>query len=135
MRLQRNLLGGCAGARCHRPPSGNGLNERAQAAIRAVRLLEEHVKLWEVEPHMELLSERAGNAAYIAAKPGRRYAVYFPYGGRVQLDLSACEGPMTLRWISVTTGEPVRDPQPIGPGVVELAPIASGGWLAAIIRD
>ncbi len=131
-RLLRNLLGGCTGARFHRPDAGNGLNQYARNAIQAVRQLERHVRLWTVEPHMELLSDRADNGAYAAADPGTGYVVYLTYGGRVTLDLSACSGPMRLRWISVAEGREVGEPVAIGPGAVDLRTMASGGWLAAI---
>jgi len=134
-RLIRNLLGGCAGSRFHRPDSGNGLNTYARGAIRAVRLAEEHVKLWDVEPHMELLLERDENEAYVAADPGQAYVVYFTYGGQVQLDLSACAGPMQLRWISVAEGCRVGDPAQIGPGLIDLTTPASGGWLATVTPE
>lgn len=134
-RLIRNLLGGCAGSRFHRPDSGNGLNHYARGAIRALRLLEQHVKLWDVEPHMELLSDRGDNEAYVAADPGSSYVVYFTYGGKATLDLSACDGPTQLRWFSVAEGAQVRDPVEISPGVVELETLASGGWLASITRQ
>ncbi|MCM8776464.1 MAG: hypothetical protein NC930_09005, partial [Candidatus Omnitrophica bacterium] len=45
-RFWRNILGGSASARFHRPPAGNGLNERAKASIKAARLLERFIKLW-----------------------------------------------------------------------------------------
>jgi hypothetical protein len=36
-----------AGARFHRPNSGNGLNDLAKASIKAARLLESRIKFWE----------------------------------------------------------------------------------------
>ena len=131
-RLMRNLLGGCASARFHRPTSGNGLNARARNAIRAVRKLEELVKLWNVAPHMELLSERSDNEAYVAADPGASYVVYFPYGGSVKIDLSACAGPMALRWFGITPGKQIGGTKELENDIVDLAAPASGGWLAAI---
>ncbi|RMF42966.1 MAG: hypothetical protein D6753_06300, partial [Planctomycetota bacterium] len=76
-RFWRNILGGSASARFHRPDSGNGLNDFAKASIRAARILEDHIKMWEVEPHMGLLTDRAANEAYLAARPGEKYALYF----------------------------------------------------------
>lgn len=133
-RFIRNMLAGCHGTRFHRPPAGNGLNEKARAAIMALRKLESLMSFWELEPHMELLSDRLPDSAYCAARPGERYAVYFPYGRSVRIDLSACPSPMRLRWISVGTGDWVFEPEELAPAVVDLKTRAAGGWIAAITR-
>jgi hypothetical protein len=57
-RFWRNILGGSAAARFHRPNAGNGLNDLAKASIMAARLLESQIKFWDITPHMELLSDR-----------------------------------------------------------------------------
>lgn len=44
-RFWRNIFGGSASARFHRPDAGNGLNDLAKAGIQAARLLEGQVKL------------------------------------------------------------------------------------------
>jgi hypothetical protein len=98
-RFWRNLLGGSASARFHRPDAGNGLNDLAKASIRAARILESQIKFWEIKPHMELLSDREPNEAYLAAAPGERYAVYFTNGGSVRLDLSNAPGHFNITWI------------------------------------
>ena len=77
-RFWRHLLAGAASMRFHRPDSGLGLNDKAVAAIRAARKLESKIPLWSVQPANELLSDREANEAYLAADPGRAYAVYFP---------------------------------------------------------
>ncbi len=87
-RWWRHVLGGAASARFHRPDSGLGLSEPAASSIRAARKLESLIKLWDVEPANELLSDRAENEAYLAAQPGVAYALYFTNGGAVGLDLT-----------------------------------------------
>jgi hypothetical protein len=62
-RFWRDILGGSAAARFHRPDAGNGLNDFAKGAIKAARLVESQIKFWDITPHMELLADRAGNAA------------------------------------------------------------------------
>ena len=79
-------------ARFHRPDSGLGLSEPAANSLRAARKLESLIKLWDVEPANELLSERATNEAYLAARPGVAYALYFTNGGSVGLDLRKAAG-------------------------------------------
>ncbi|MBN1675953.1 MAG: hypothetical protein JXR37_33225 [Kiritimatiellae bacterium] len=150
-RFLRNVIGGCAGVRFHRPRSGNGLNERAKAIIAATRKLESAIKMWDVEPHMELLIDCEPNQAYVAAKPGEQYAVYLPNGGGAKLDLRGVEGSFDLKWISVTEGEwvPQRratveggDVVAIGPCYYDLqtyrrtetGPAYGGGWIAVVTR-
>ncbi len=50
------------------------------------------------EPRNDLLGDRESNEAYCLAKPGKRYAVYFPDGGDVTLDLSDAQGELQVRW-------------------------------------
>jgi hypothetical protein len=134
-RLIRNMVAGCHGARFHRPPAGNGLNEKAKAAIMALRKLESLMNFWDLSPHMELLSARQPDSAYCAASPGEAYVIYFPYGRSVKIDLAGCPSPMRLRWISVGTGQWVFEPEDLPPTVVELKTRAAGGWIAAITRE
>ncbi len=133
-RFWRNILAGSASSRFHRPDSGNGLNERAVASIKAARLLESEVKFWEIEPQMQLLSQRAPNEAYLAAKPGESYILYFPYGGAVNLDLSDTTNSFQLKWISITEGIWLdRKPEAVkGGGAVPIKAPFIGGWVAVI---
>ena len=41
----------------------------------------------------------------MAADKGQAYAVYFPAGGEVGLDVSDAEGPLAAQWINIETGE------------------------------
>lgn len=132
-RFFRHLLAGGASVRFHRPDSGLGLNDKAVAAIRAARKLESKIPLWSVEPANELLSDRNDNEAYLAANNGRAYALYFPNGGKVRVDLSSAKRPLTAHWIDVSTGEwgPV---QKVAAGKkTALAPPGKGNWIAAIV--
>jgi hypothetical protein len=145
-RFWRDILGGSASARFHRPSAGNGLNDQAKASIRAARLLEERIKLWDIVPHMELLSDRAPNEAYLAAKPGECYALYFTNGGSVSLNLTEAPGTFGITWISVSMGVVVRNSQAAtydtrpkaveGGRVVTIsAPYTKGGWVAALVKE
>jgi hypothetical protein len=143
-RFWRNIIGGSASSRFHRPDSGNGLNDLAKASIMAARLLETQIKFWEVTPHMELLSDRASNEAYLAAKPGQCYALYFTNGGSVGLDLSKAPGQYNVTWISVAMGIVVENSQWAtygtkdktieGGRVVTVRAPYKGGWVAAIVK-
>jgi hypothetical protein len=134
-RFWRHLLGGAASIRFHRPPSGLGLNDKALAAILAARKLESFIPLWSVEPANELLSQREENEAYLAADLGRFYAIYFPAGGEVQLDVSAAKGALTIHWIKIDSGDlgPVRNFQ--GGDKILVTTPGPGNWAGVMVSD
>ncbi|MGI9456532.1 MAG: hypothetical protein ACR2NU_08215, partial [Aeoliella sp.] len=146
-RFWRNILGGSAGVRFHRPDSGNGLNDFAKGSIKAARMLESQIKFWDITPRMDLLSDRESNEAYLAAKPGESYALYFPNGGSVGLDLSDAPGVLQRTWISVASGVATRtagvggwtgygsmEETIQGGAVVTLSAPYKGGWVAVIVN-
>jgi len=100
-RFWRNIFGGLASARFHRPASGLGLGDRAQANIRSMRMLTDRIDIFMCAPHNDLLSNREQNEAYCLANPDREYTVYFPDGGEVTLDISRLRKPATLTWLNV----------------------------------
>lgn len=133
-RWWRHLFGGAAAVRFHRPDSGLGLSETAQASIRAARKLESKVPIWELEPMMELLRDRSDNEAYAAAKPGVACAVYFPAGGSVEVDLHSMQGALPMRWIDIRTGDWGAEVELSGGEWQALTAPNSGGWVAVITR-
>jgi hypothetical protein len=96
-----NIIGGCASARFHRPPAGIGLSKKTQANIRGMRLITDKMNIFTCEPRNDLLSDRKSNEAYCLANPGAEYAIYFPDGGEVTLDISAMTKPITIRWLDI----------------------------------
>jgi hypothetical protein len=104
-RFWRNVFGGMASARFHRPDSGLGLGDKAQANIRSARMLTDSMNIFACEPHNDLLSDRGANEAYCLANPGVEYAVYFPDGGQVRLDISGLKKSPTVRWLDVMKSE------------------------------
>ncbi len=133
-RFWRNLIAGCASCRFHRPTSGIGLNETAKACIAAARKIESLIKFWDVEPHIELLSDRQPDEAYLAAKPGKQYILFFTDGGSVGLDLKAYPGTFALQWVNIRTGDWGPKADLSGGQVVTIAPSAPGPWAAAITK-
>lgn len=104
-RFWRNIFGGLASARFHRPPNGLGLGKTAQASLKSMRTITDEMDVFKCEPNNDLLSNREDNEAYVFANPGEEYAVYFPKGGSVDLDLRAVDKTdaktVTIRWLNI----------------------------------
>jgi hypothetical protein len=136
-RFWRNIFGGCASSRFHRPgPSHHffaiGLSDLAQTHLRSMRMLADSMNVFVCEPRNDLLSARQPNEAYCLAEPGRQYAVYFPEGGAVKLDVSAVQGGLQMRWLDIGRSawlEP--QPAPAG-GVLDLKTPGNGPWTVLI---
>ena len=131
-RFSRDVMGGFAAVRFHRPNTGNGLNESAIAAIKAVRKIETVSHFWSMEPKQELLRERESNEAYLTAKEGETYVLLFPGGGSVQLDLSSHPKTFYGRWISIATGEWGGEFELQGGQSQQISTSDSKGWFAVI---
>ncbi|VAW18007.1 hypothetical protein MNBD_BACTEROID01-2119 [hydrothermal vent metagenome] len=133
-RFCRDVIGGCAAVRHCSPLTGNGLNKKAQATIKAVRKVESLVKMWEVEPHMELLSEREEDEAYLTADEGSKYVVLFPQEGSVKIDLSKYNKQIfTGKWISIKSGEWGKQFSVSGGGNIDISTPDSSGWFAVLV--
>jgi hypothetical protein len=100
-RFWRNIFGGLAAARFHRPISGLGLGDKAQANIHSMRMITDKMNIFTCEPHNDLLSDREDNEAYCIANPDKEYAVYFPNGGQVILDISSLNKPVKVQWLYI----------------------------------
>jgi hypothetical protein len=133
-RFWRHLVGGAAAARFHRPDSGLGLSPPAVATLRAAHKLSSLIKLWEIEPANHLLTQRAANEAYLAAQPGRAYALYFTDGGSVGLDLTRAPGRFEARWIDIASGDWGQRETIDGASIVTLNAPAKGHWAVAIVK-
>lgn len=133
-RWWRHFIGGAAAVRFHRPDSGLGLSKPAEASIRAARKLLSLVKPWDVQPAMELLRDRHDNEAYLTAKPGVAYVIYFPDGGAVELDLTTSPGLHELHWIDVSTAEIKKGNSISGGSWRSIAAPAAGHWVAVLLK-
>jgi hypothetical protein len=129
-RFWKNIFAGCASTRFHRPPAGIGLNEAAQATIRAARVFTDSLDVFRCAPHPELLSKRDDDEAYCLADPGRVYGLYFPRGGEVLLHGEG--GPFFLAWFDPETAS-FEGNIPVGSGAIRLrTPDTSQPWLALL---
>ncbi|HXW04441.1 MAG TPA: hypothetical protein VD833_04355 [Vicinamibacterales bacterium] len=136
-RFWRGLLGGAGSVRFHRPPSGIGLSELAQANLRSAGLLLGAVDLPEGEPDAgsRLLADREPNEAYVMRRKGRWYAVYFPRPGSVRLDLRAEAGSFRARWLNVLDSRWTPSTAVTVGGWTDLAPPGDGHWVAVLDRE
>ncbi len=134
-RFWRNLIAGSATVRFHRPDAGIGLNDIAKACIAAARKAETRIRMWEVATAMELLGNREPDEAYLAAKPGEKYLLYFTDGGSVTLDLRGRPQDYDMRWISVSTGEWGESMKVTGGKRVEISAPGQLGWVATLVKE
>jgi len=110
-RFWRNIFGGCASTRFHRPsiPSkrwGAGLNERVQTNLMALDMLLEKLDIFACTPHNDLVSAivpvSSMMEAYITANIGHQYAVYFPQGRyKIKLDPWVYADKLKLQWLDI----------------------------------
>lgn len=128
----RNLIGGFASSRFHRPPHGLGLSETSINCILTVREIENHVKFWDINPAMGLLTENDKEEAYIAAKEGEYYLIYFTNEGEVKLDLSKQKGRYTLRWIDIENAEWIGDEKIKAGSMINIKARSKNGSFAVI---
>ena len=113
-RFWRNIFGGCASSRFHRPAMprawGSGLNERVQTNLRAMNMLLEKLDIVSCTPHNDLLSPRVAvpstMEAYATANIGHQYAIYFPQGRyTINLDPWVYENKLKLQWLDINNLE------------------------------
>lgn len=140
-RFWRHLLAGAASIRFHRPDSGLGINDKAVACIRAARLLEALVPLWDVSPTNDILGDRGENEAYAAASDdGSKVAIFFPAQEKndgVTMNLGAVvkSDRCRLHWIDVDHG---KSSPPVPMEVdrqARLKPPAQGNFAAVLIAE
>ena len=133
-RFWRDLFAGCAAVRHHRDGGGIGLQPLSKACIRAARLAESMVKFWEVTSHQELLSDRQPDEAYLVARPGQEYLLYFTQGGSVGLNLKGHPGEFRLKWINISTGKLEQDTQLSGDQTVTISAPGNTPYVAVLVR-
>ena len=67
------------------------------------------------------------------AELGSQYAVYFPDGGQVKLDVSAAQGPLQVRWLEISRSV-WQQPQTVAAdSTLELKTPAQGHWAVLVL--
>ncbi len=136
-RFWRNVFAGSASVRFHREgPSrhyfGIGLSELAQVHIRSMSMFADEFFVFDSYPSNHLLGNREPNEAYCLARPGNQYAVYFPDGGQVSVDLTGHDGQFTLKWLNVMANEWVEGTFEEGGNNLNLQVPGRGQWAAVL---
>lgn len=127
----QNVFMGCASARFHRPTSGQGLNDIAVSVISSMRELTDKMIFFEGRPANDLLSEREKGEAYCRAMENIEYAIYFPDGGEVSLDLSNFKGDPVLTWLNVLDTD-WQVEENLEKATISLKSPGKGHWVALI---
>ncbi len=149
-RFWRNVFGGCASVRFHRPHPleglggvaehdqksfhGLGLHPEAQAHIRSMRMLADAIDIVACTPSPGLLTDRDPDEAYCLADAGRVYAIYFPDDSSVSLDLSAAPARrFTIEWLAIPESTWTQVTSVTGGGTIHLES-TGGGPRAVLLR-
>jgi len=131
----RNIFGGSASSRFHRPAAGLGLSEAAQVHIKSLRMLTDAMNVFACEPRNELLSDRSPNEAYCFAQPAQQYAVYFPDGGGVTLDVSSAKGTLQVRWLDINRSRWEEPQSADGGGTLDLKAPGKRHWAVLVLAE
>lgn len=131
-RFWRNIIGGAASVRFHRPSSGIGISERAQNHIKSVSMLAKSYDFFSSTPDVQsvLLLERIPDEAYLAKNSKDDIVVYFPDGGKVVLDLTKLPETYVMRWLDLEAAQWFRESEIKGGGIVKLNVPFVGNWVA-----
>lgn len=135
----------CASARFHRPhpiedPSaheassefGLGLSPLAQQVIQSMRWVMDEIEFVATQPRNDLLSDCQENEAYLLAESGKQYALYFPKGGEVGLDLTSADGKWEVRWRNVKEGTTQVGETLTAGKIISLETPDSGHWTVVL---
>jgi hypothetical protein len=103
-----------------------------------MRMLTDEMDVYTGEPHNDLLQNRSWNEAYCMANSGCEYAVFFPDGGNVLLDVSAVSGQsLSVRWLDIRRPAWTGAALPVqmrDDGLVPLITPTEEGYWAALVQ-
>lgn len=134
-RMWRNVWGGMASSRFHRPDAGLGLSGKALANIRSLRMITGEINIFASMPRNDLLSDREANEAYCVSESGTKFAVFFPAAGEVSLRVPAASAGQDwrIRWLDILNSR-WRDPESVAGGEPLLLTTPSDGLWAVLLQ-
>jgi len=129
-RFNQKLING-ASAVFHRPkPDGNGLNGSAQTSIRGARIVELHLKFWDLRPAPEILLEEETIASAATDDKGN-YLLYLPGPGSVNIspdwDMQVPVRVTVVGYLGTQKSELLKPPY--GESFRLFTEEAKGGWM------
>ena len=136
-RFWRNIIGGAASVRFHRPPSGMGISERAQMHIKSASMLAQEYDFFTSIPdaNSTLLLERNLDEAYLAVNSGENLVVYFPDGGDIALNLTNYPKTYKLKWLNIEAAQWIQESTKNGGSIIELKAPFMGNWVALLLVE
>jgi hypothetical protein len=137
-RMWRQIIGGAASSRFHRPPGGLGLNQEAQTHIKSIRMWLEAYDIFTGQPDGDpsysaghhLLTNRVREEAYCNYREGEQYTVYFRDGGEVGLKVP--DGEWQLKWLNIEKNQWQDAKKVKSTGEISLKTPGKGYWLALV---
>lgn len=90
--------------------------------------------MWDIVPRMDLLKTDADNGAYLSAREGEFYVIYFTNDGKAAIDLGATNVQFTLNWISLDDAQWRKSSIIKGGSQIEIESEISGGCFAVLTR-
>jgi hypothetical protein len=102
--------------------------------LASMRMLASQMNVFVCRPSNHLLSRRESDEAYAFAEEGNQYAVYFPDGGSVQLDLTAASGTFSRRWLHIMKNEWQIADIISGGTAIDLSPPGKGPFVVLLLK-
>lgn len=88
--------------------------------------------MWDIEPRTDLIRTDSENAAYLSAREGEAYVIYFTGNGKVSVDLGSNN--YELAWIPVESAECNSPGILEGTGWTEIVSEMSGSGFAVLTK-
>jgi len=133
-RMWRNVWGGMASSRFHRPESGLGLSGKARANIRSLRMITGRINIFQSQPRNDLLGDREENEAYCLSESGTKFAVFFPAGGDVSLQVAGENAGQEwqIRWLDILNSRWLATETVPGGATLRLTAPSDGMWAVSV---
>ena len=95
-------------------------------------MIADRMDFFVAQPRNDVLSDRQANEAYLRCVPGRQYAVYFPDGRSVMLDLSGGQEPFRAQWLDIPNSRWGKEATLAGGPSVRLTAPGKGHWAVLV---
>jgi hypothetical protein len=90
--------------------------------------------MWDIKPRTDLIRTDSANVAYLSAREGEAYVIYFTGNGKISVDLGSNMGFYELVWIPVESAEWGRPGILEGTGWTEVQTEMTGNCFAVLTK-